>query len=92
MSRTKLAKGMVVLLLILVMGSSLSVIYCKYRSRQKFVEVQSLERDLDRFEVEWGKLQLELTTLAEHNRVERLARSKLGLMIPQRENIIYIRP
>ena len=92
MTRTKLSIGLIVLLLILVLGSSLSVIYSKYRSRQVFVEAQNLERDLDRYEVDWGKLQLELTTLTEHNRVERLARSKLRLVMPKRENIIYIRP
>ena len=88
----KLSNGLVVLLLILVLGSALSVIYSKYRSRQVFVEVQKLESDLDRYEVDWGKLQLELMTLAEQNRVERLARSKLSLVMPQRENIIYIKP
>ena len=92
MSSAKLFNGLVVLLLILVLGSALGVIYSKYRSRQVFVEVQNLERDMDGYEVEWGKLQLELTTLAEHNRVERLARSKLRLVMPQREDIIYIKP
>ena len=92
MISTKLLNGLVVLLLILVLGSALSVIYSKYRSRQVFVEVQKLESDLDRYEVDWGKLQLELTTLTEQNRVERLARSKLRLKMPQRENIIYIKP
>ena len=92
MISTKLLNGLVVLLLILVLGTSLSVIYSKYRSRQVFVEVQKLESDLDRYEVDWGKLQLELTTLTEQNRVERLARSKLRLKMPQRENIIYIKP
>ena len=92
MISTKLLNGSVVLLLILVLGSALSVIYSKYRSRQVFVEVQKLESDLDRYEVDWGKLQLELMTLAEQNRVERLARSKLSLVMPQRENIIYIKP
>lgn len=92
MISTKLLNGLVVLLLILVLGSALSVIYSKYRSRQVFVEVQKLESGLDRYEVDWGKLQLELTTLTEQNRVERLARSKLRLEMPQRENIIYIKP
>lgn len=92
MTRIKSLNWLIVVLIILVMGSSLSVIYSKFRSRQIFVEVQNLERDLDRYEVDWGKLQLELTTLAEQNRVERLARSKLKLVMPQRENIIFIKP
>ncbi len=80
-----------VLLAILVV-TSLAVIYSKYRSRQLFVEIQNLERDLDFLVVEWGRLQLEQTTLTEPNRIERLARSKLGLVMPIRENFVYIKP
>ncbi len=80
------------LLSLLLLGSALGVIYSKYQARLLFVEMQQLEKDLDDYEVEWGRLQLELTTLAEHNRVERLARMKLGLIMPLRERIIYIKP
>ncbi len=79
-------------LLTLLMGSALAVIYSKYRSRVVFMEIQKLERDLDRYEVEWGQLQLELTTLSGHSRIERLARSKLSLVMPAREKIVYIKP
>ncbi len=81
-----------VFLLLLLLGSALGVIYSKYQARLLFVEMQQLEKELDDYEVEWGQLQLELTTLAEHNRVERLARSKLGLIMPLREQIIYLKP
>ena len=80
------------LLLVVLLGSSLAVIYSKYQSRQLFVEIQNLQKDLDFYSVEWGQLQLEQTTLAEPNRIERLARSKLGLVMPLRENFIYIKP
>lgn len=80
------------LLLAMLMGSALAIIYSKYRSRIVFMEIQKLERDLDRYEVEWGQLQLELTTLSEHGRIERLARSKLSLVMPAREKIVYIKP
>ena len=79
------------LTLVLLM-SALAVIYSKYRSREIFIEIQKVERDLDGLEVEWGQLQLELTTLTEHNRVERIARSKLGLVMPVREKIIFVKP
>ena len=81
-----------IFLLLLLLGSALGVIYSKYQTRLLFVEMQRLEKDLDDYEVEWGQLQLELTTLAEHNRVERLARSKLGMRMPLREQIIYLKP
>ncbi|MBS3953449.1 MAG: cell division protein FtsL [Methylomicrobium sp.] len=75
-----------------LLGSALAVIYSKYQSRLLFIEIQKQERELDRYEVEWGQLQLELTTLAEENRVEQIAREKLRLVLPQREAIIYIKP
>jgi cell division protein FtsL len=79
-------------LVIGLLGSALAVIYSKYQSRLLFIEIQKQERELDRYEVEWGQLQLELTTLAEENRVEQIAREKLRLVLPQREAIIYIKP
>ncbi|MGR9114170.1 MAG: cell division protein FtsL [Gammaproteobacteria bacterium] len=75
-----------------LMCSAMAVIYSKYRSRLLFIEIQKQERELDRYEVEWGQLQLELTTLAEENRIEQLARDKLKLKMPQRDKIIYLKP
>lgn len=72
--------------------SALAAIYSKYSSRQIFIEIQQQERALDQYEVEWGQLQLELTTLAEQNRVELVAREQLKLVMPLREKIIYIKP
>ena len=68
------------------------VIYKKYNSRLIFIEIQKQEKNLDQYEVAWGQLQLELTTLAEQNRVEQVAREQLKLVLPTREKIIYIKP
>jgi cell division protein FtsL len=83
--------GIGVLISVLLV-SALAVIYCKYQSRLIFIEIQKQERALDQYEVEWGQLQLELTTLAEQNRVEQVAREQLKLIMPLRERIIYIKP
>jgi cell division protein FtsL len=72
--------------------SALAVIYSKYYSRLIFIEIQKQERILDQYEVEWGQIQLELTMLAEQNRVERVALEQLKLVMPIREKIIYIKP
>jgi cell division protein FtsL len=79
-------------LLIALMASALTVIYCKNYSRSLFSEIEHQERALEQYEVEWGQMQLELTTLAEQNRIESIARRKLKLIMPPRENIIYIKP
>ncbi len=72
--------------------TALAVIYSKYYSRLIFIEIQKQERELDQREVEWGQTQLELTTFAEQNRVELVAREKLKLVLPLHEKIIYIKP
>lgn len=79
-------------MILVLLASALSVIYSKYQSRLIFIEIQKQERQLDQYEVEWGQLQLELTTLAEQNRVEQVAREQLKLVMPVREKIIYIKP
>jgi len=79
-------------LILVLLVSALAVIYSKYQSRLIFIEIQKQERALDQYEVEWGQLQLELTTLAEQNRVEQVAREQLKLVMPLREKIVYIKP
>ncbi|AAU91464.1 cell division protein FtsL [Methylococcus capsulatus] len=80
------------LLAVVAVCSALAVVYAKYRTRMLFAEVQRLELALDQYEVELGQLQLEQNTWAEHGRIEHLARSRLGMILPARESIIYIKP
>ena len=68
------------------------MIYSKYYSRLMFIEIQKQERALDQYEIQWGQMQLELMMLAEQNRVELKAQEELKLIMPLRENIIYIKP
>ncbi len=80
--------GLVFILLI----SALAVIESKYHSRSLFIDIQAKEKKLDNYEVEWGQLQLELTMLTEENRVEQIAKKQLKLKIPQRKEIVYLKP
>jgi cell division protein FtsL len=80
------------LLSVVAVGSALGVVYAKYRTRMLFAEVQRLELALNQYDVELGQLQLEQNTWAEHGRIERLARGRLGMTVPARESIIYIKP
>jgi len=80
------------LLVAMLMLSAIAVVYSKYQQRQLFMEIQNKEKELDEYEVEWGRLQLELTTLTEENRVEIEARNRLLLTLPTQDKIIYIKP
>lgn len=79
-------------LFVVLLVSALAVIYSKYYSRLIFIEIQQQEKALDQYEVEWGQMQLELTMLAEQNRVERVALEELKLVMPLREKTIYLKP
>ncbi len=81
---------LMVLLLLGITGSALAVIYSKYQSRLLFMSIQEMEEELDRYEVEWGQLQLEMSTLIDHGRIEDVARQKLGMVEPDREQIVHV--
>lgn len=79
------------ILIAMLMLSAIAVIYSKYQSRLLFIEIQNKEKQLDDYEVEWGRLQLELTTLTEENRIEIEARNRLMLTLPAQNKIVYIK-
>lgn len=79
-------------LLLAVIASALGVVYSKHESRKLFVQLQGLEKERDRMDIEWGKMQLEQSTWATHARIERLARKKLDMTIPEAKNVVIIRP
>jgi cell division protein FtsL len=79
------------ILIAMLMLSAIAVIYSKYQSRLLFIEIQNKEKQLDEYEVEWGRLQLELTTLTEENRIEIEARNRLMLTLPAQNKIVYIK-
>ncbi|MCQ8128822.1 cell division protein FtsL [Methylomonas rivi] len=80
------------ILIAMLLLSAIAVIYSKYQSRLLFIEIQKKEKQLDDYEVEWGRLQLELTTLTEENRIEIEARNRLMLTLPAQNKIVYIKP
>jgi len=79
-------------LVVVLLVSSMAVIFSKHQSRSLFIDIQKQEKRLDDYEVEWGRLQLELTMLTEENRVERVAQQQLKLIMPEREKIIFLKP
>lgn len=79
------------LLAVAVLASALAVVYVKHRGRVLFVELQALERERDAMQVERGQLQLEESTWATHDRVERVAREELGLVMPSSESSVVVR-
>lgn len=87
MNADRLALG----LLSLVVMSALGAVYGKHESRRLFIEYQALQSERNRHETEWGRLQLELGTLADSAVIDRQAR-RLGMLAPEPETVVYVRP
>ena len=77
---------------LLVTASALAVVYSQHRSRELFVELQRLEREQAALDTEWGRLELEQSTWATHGRIERIARDRLDMRLPdfQRSEIVVL--
>lgn len=80
------------LLLVVVLAASMLVVELRHRSRLLFGELQALQAERDALNVEWGQLLLEEGTWSEHRRVERIARTRLGMDTPDSEHIVVVRP
>jgi cell division protein FtsL len=79
------------LLLAAVVTSAIAVVYSKYLSRKHFVVLQELQAERERIGIEWGRLQLEESTLANHSEVEKRARDRLKMHLPQFDEVVVIR-
>lgn len=80
-----------IVLIVAVLGSALGVVYSKHQSRKLFNELQALEAHRDNLEIEWELLQLEQSTLATEAVVDQVARSRLGMIVPDPGSVVYIR-
>jgi cell division protein FtsL len=64
----------------------------RHRHRQTFVELSRVERARDELNIEFGRLQLEQATWAESNRIDQVARTRLGMKFPEAADVVVIRP
>jgi len=70
-------------LLMLVLVSSLAVIYSTNDHRVRFSQLEQLEQQAHQLQLQWGQLLLEQASLATPARVELLATEKLQMRLPQ---------
>ena len=81
---------LVLVLTLVVMMSAVAVVQAKHESRKRFAQLQALEKERDQMNVQWGQLQLEQGTWATHSRVERIARTRLNMRVPDSESTVII--
>lgn len=73
-----------------VVASGVGVVNAKHEARQRFAELQELKREEDRLQIDWGRLQIEQSTLATHPRIESLARERLELDAPSDAQVLIV--
>lgn len=74
------------------LATAVAVVYARHQHRQLFVELSRLEKARDALNIEFGRLQLEQATWAESNRIDQIARNKLGMKFPETGEIVVVRP
>jgi cell division protein FtsL len=82
---------MPLVLLSLVVASGVATVYMKHRTRNQFIELQSLQHEHDEMQIQWGRLQLEESTWAAHDRVRGAASTQLGLYMPPGDAVVVVR-
>ena len=80
-------RTVVVCLLVINIVSALGVVYSKHNSRMLFKQTRVLSSAIDRANVDWGRLQIEESTLAGYGRIEELATTELKMRLPEHSEI-----
>jgi cell division protein FtsL len=72
--------------------SAIAVVFARHEHRQLFIALTGLEKTRDALNIEFGRLQLEQATWAESNRIDQVARNRLGMRFPETREIVVVRP
>ena len=70
--------------------SAIALVYTKHDSRKLFVKLEALTQERDELNIEWGQLQIEQSTWAQHARIEKVATDDLSLVRPAAADIYVI--
>ena len=81
----------ITLLFSLALGSAILLIYSKHQSRKLFVELQQLKYEVDALNTEWSQLQLEQSAWSGHGRIERIARNRLSMIMPEPDSVVFVK-
>ena len=75
----------------LVLASAILLVYSKHQSRKLFVELQQLKYRVDALNTEWSQLQLEQSAWSGHGRIERIARNRLSMVMPEPADVVFVK-
>ena len=69
-------------LLLVVVVCALGVVTSQHRARKLYQELEGEQERVRQLDVEYGQLQLEMSTWATHPRIEKIARDRLHMVTP----------
>jgi cell division protein FtsL len=70
------------ILLALLTACALGLVTSQHKARKLFAELEREQERAKQLDVEWGQLQLEQSTWAMHARVQKIARDRLRMSVP----------
>jgi cell division protein FtsL len=79
-----------VFLLLVAMACALSVVTSQHKARKLFQALEGEQERARQLEVEYGQLQIELSTWATSPRIEKIAREKLKMHVPEAGKIVSV--
>lgn len=79
-----------IFLVMVGIACALGIVTSQHMARKLFMALEN-EKETERMlEVEWGRLQLEQSTLIMHGRIERIAKEHLKMVVPAATDIQII--
>lgn len=91
MSRMAVQTGLTAGLIILLVLSSVAVVYVTHENRRLVGALQNMLSYQQQLQVEWGQLMLEQSTWAAHGRIESLATKKLHMELPSAQDVVIVK-
>ena len=70
------------ILLMIIVVCALGAVTSQHRARKLFQELEGEQERARQLDIEYGQLQLEMSTWATHPRIEKIARERLHLVVP----------
>ena len=79
------------LIVVVLVGSAVAVAYSVHSARLDLQELQALEDEKTRLDVEWGQLLLEQHAWGAYGRIGKLAAEELQMMPPLPQSVVMVR-
>ena len=87
-----MTRFLVIVLLAANVVAAIGVVHARHEHRQLFVELTRLVDERDELNIDFGRLQIEQATWAEANRIDQVARTRLGMKFPEAGDIVVVQP